>query len=405
MIRRYLIGTTTGCACNRGTLDRLRPIWDTLARQVKGTGRWGPARFGGLMLLFFSYARPDRPRVESLVTRLRQAQIDVWLDSDLVGGWPWWDKILGQIRSCDVDVAAVSRASIDSEACRSEREYAARLGKPILPLALERVPPGLFPADIARIQVIDYIRPDETAALKLARAIFAYPEGRALPNPLPAPPDMPQTRYSDLNDLIRKRTLTREEQLGILVRLEEALGPTSHDDDRQTAAEMLGIMAERQDLYEQAARKIEALQAQVRGGGRRTRQKPPPKAQPPKPPPSQPRTSQPRPSQPRPSQPRPAATPGAVNVHRGMAITTAVITFLTIFLAPIGIAALVYYNRAKVKLGVGDIIGARKDSSRVAAAFWVAVAIWVVIIIVEIAVAASQHGTTSTAMIISAVQP
>jgi hypothetical protein len=344
------------------------------------------------MLLFFSYARPDRPRVESLVTRLRQAQIDVWLDSDLVGGWPWWDKILGQIRSCDVVVAAVSRASIDSEACRSERDYAARLGKPIVPLALERVPPGLFPADIARIQVIDYIRPDETAALKLARAIFAYPEGRALPNPLPAPPDMPQTRYSDL---IRKRTLTREEQLGILVRLEEALGASSHEDDRQTAAEMLGIMAQRQDLYEQAARKIETLQAQVRGGGRRTRQKPPPKAPPPKPPPSQPR----------PSQPRPTAAPGAVNVHRGMAITTAVITFITIFLAPIGVAALIYYNRAKVKLGAGDIAGARKDSSRVAAAFWIAVAVWVVLIIVEIAVAASQHGTTSTAMIISAGQP
>jgi hypothetical protein len=360
----------------------------------------GACQFGGLMLLFFSYARPDRPRVESLVTRLRQAQIDVWLDSDLVGGWPWWDKILGQIRSCDVVVAAVSRASIDSEACRSERDYAARLGKPILPLALERVPPGLFPVDIARLQVIDYIRPDETAALKLARAIFAYPEGKALPNPLPAQPDMPQTRYSDLNDLIRKRTLTREEQLGILVRLEEALGPTSHEDDRQTAAEMLTTMAQRQDLYEQAARKIETLQAQVRGGGRRTRQKPPPKAPPPKAPPSQP-----RPSQPRPSQTRPAATPGAVNLHRGMAITTAVITFITIFLAPAGIAALIYYNRAKAKLGAGDITGARKDSSRVVAAFWIAVAIWVVIIIVEIAVAASQKGTTSTAMIISAVQP
>ena len=88
-----------------------------------------------------------------------------------------------------------------------------------------------------------------------------------------------------------------------------------------------------------------------------------------------------------------------------MAITTAVITFIGILLAPIGIAALIYYNRAKVKLSVGDIIGARKDSSRVVAAFWIAVAVWGVLIIIEIAVAASQHGTTSTAMITSAVQP
>jgi hypothetical protein len=88
-----------------------------------------------------------------------------------------------------------------------------------------------------------------------------------------------------------------------------------------------------------------------------------------------------------------------------MAITTAVITFIVIFLAPIGIAALIYYNRAKTKLGAGDIVGAQKESSRVAAAFWIAVAIWVVIVIIEIAVSASQNGSTSTAMIISAVQP
>lgn len=341
------------------------------------------------MQLFFSYARSDRPRIESLVTRLRQAGIDVWLDSDLIGGWPWWDKILGQIRSCDVVVAAVSRASMDSEACYSERDYAARLGKPILPITLERVPTGLFPADIARIQVIDYTRPDEAAALKLATAIFAHPQGKALPDPLPAPPEMPRTRFSDLNELIRKRTLTREEQLGILVRLEEALGSSSNQDDRQTAAEMLEEMARRPDLYEQTARKLEALQVQARGTGRRTRSKPPPKVPPP-------RTS-PRPAS-------PPTTPGAVNVHRGMAITTAVITFITIFLAPLGIAALFYYNRAKSRLGVGDEIGARKASARVVAAFWVAVAIWLVVIIIEIAVSASHNGSNSTAIVIFPTQ-
>ena len=79
------------------------------------------------MQLFFSYARPDRSRVDSLVIQLRQATgIEVWLDSDLVGGWPWWDKILGQLRSCDAVLAAVSRASVNSQACRAERDYAAK---------------------------------------------------------------------------------------------------------------------------------------------------------------------------------------------------------------------------------------------------------------------------------------
>jgi hypothetical protein len=225
----------------------------------------------------------------------------VWPDSDLVG--------------CSF------------EACRWERDYAARLGKPILPLALERVPPGLFPAEIARIRVSDFIRPYEAAALKLAGAIFAYPQGMALPNPLPASPEIPQTRFSDLNDLARKRTLTRDEQLGILVRLEHALCPSIHPDDRQSAGEMLGIMAQQQDLYEQA---------HARSGGRRARQKPPPKTPPPETPPSQPRSTV-------------MPTAVNVNVHWGMAITTAVITFITFLLASVGIATLIYYNRARAK--------------------------------------------------------
>ena len=212
------------------------------------------------MQLFFSYARPDRLRVDSLVTRLRQAGIEIWLDSDLVGGWPWWDKILGQLRSCNAVLAAVSRASTTSQACRSEREYAAQLGKPILPIALEHMPAGLFPADIARLQIIDYTQPDETAAFRLSAAIFAMPKPRALPSPLPAPPALPQTRFSNLNDRIAAPLLSLEEQLGIIVLLEGALGSTSDQEDRETATEMLSEMAKRPDLYETAARKIQALQ-------------------------------------------------------------------------------------------------------------------------------------------------
>ena len=226
------------------------------------------------MQLFFSYARPDRLRVDSLVTRLRQAGIEVWLDSDLVGGWPWWDKILGQLRSCDAVLAAVSRASLNSQACRSEREYAANLGKPILPIAVEHMPAGLFPTDIARLQIIDYTQPDEGSAFRLSAAIFALPKPRALPSPLPPPPALPQTRFANLNDRIAAPSLSLAEQLGILVLLEGALGPTSDQEDQETAAEMLSEMAKRPDLYETAARKIQALQAQAHSAGPRTSQGP-----------------------------------------------------------------------------------------------------------------------------------
>lgn len=133
------------------------------------------------MYLFVSYAHRDRPRVDALVSRLRQAGNEVWLDSDLVGGRPWWDQVLDELRSCDAVLAVLSRASISSRACCSEREYAAQLGKSILPVALEPMPAALFPADIAQVQVIDYTRPDEIAAFKLVTAIFALREPGSLP--------------------------------------------------------------------------------------------------------------------------------------------------------------------------------------------------------------------------------
>jgi hypothetical protein len=226
------------------------------------------------MELFVSYARPDWRQVNTLVEKLRHAGIGVWLDSDLVGGQPWWDKILGQLRSCDAVLAAVSRAAVNSQACRLEREYAARLGKPVVPITLESMPAGLFPQDIARVQVIDYSQPSDGSAFKLAGAIFALPKPAPLPSPLPAPPSVPQTRFGDLNDRISTPSLTLEEQLGIVGVLEVAVSLTSDHEDRQTAAEMLSEMAKRPDLYQQAARKIEALQARA-GGRARSRQRTP----------------------------------------------------------------------------------------------------------------------------------
>jgi hypothetical protein len=140
------------------------------------------------LYLFVSYAHRDRPRVDALVSRLRQAGNDVWLDSDLVGGRPWWDQVLDELRSCDAVLAVLSRAAIRSQACRSERAYAAQLGKAILPVAIESMPAGLFPADMAQVRVIDYTQPDEIAAFKLVSAIFALREPGSWPDPLPVGP-------------------------------------------------------------------------------------------------------------------------------------------------------------------------------------------------------------------------
>lgn len=228
------------------------------------------------MHLFVSYARPDRLRVDPLAARLRQAGFDIWLDSDLLGGQAWWDNILAALRSCDAVVATVSRASISSRACRAEREYATQLEKPILPILLENIAAGLLPADIAQLQFVDYTKPDEAAAFRLAGAIFALPRPRALPNPLPAPPAVPSTPFSNLSDRLAVPSLSLEEQLSIIGLLEEALSPDGDPDVRQTAAALLDELANRPDLYKVAAQEIQTLQAQARSAAPKTSQQPTP---------------------------------------------------------------------------------------------------------------------------------
>jgi hypothetical protein len=209
------------------------------------------------MRLFVSYARADRHRVESLATQLRQAGIDVWLDNDLVGGQAWWDRILAQVRSCDALLAAISKASLRSATCRSEREYAARLGKATLPIVLEAITVDLLPPELAEIQMIDYSKPSETAAFQLVGMILHLPLAGELPEPLPAPPDVPTSVMVNMVERLSAPQLSMDQQLAIIERLEHALG--SDPADREIAIDLLGQMAMRNDLFAVSQRRIEAL--------------------------------------------------------------------------------------------------------------------------------------------------
>ena len=156
-------------------------------------------------------------------------------------------------------MAAISKASIKSQACRSEREYAVQLGKPVLPITLDTVAAGMLPQDIAEIQAIDYTQPDEGAAFRLIGAIYALPMGGNLPDPLPPPPDVPRSPFGNLGDRINAPSLGMDEQLAIIGKLEDALGPAGDPDERQTAAEMLSQLATRQDLFAIVERRIAGL--------------------------------------------------------------------------------------------------------------------------------------------------
>jgi TIR domain len=211
------------------------------------------------MLIFVSYARRDHPAVRSLAERLRLLHHDVWLDDELSGGQVWWDRILASIRDCDTMLLAVSSAVLESEACALERQYAAALGKPVLPVMVESVPPDLLPPDLAVVQFVDYTTRGEEAAFRLIGALSTLPSATPLPDPLPEPPPVPISYLSDISRRVHAPSLTLDEQLALVARLKLALRRAA---DRQATLGLLAKLRQREDLYYAAARELEQLDAE-----------------------------------------------------------------------------------------------------------------------------------------------
>jgi hypothetical protein len=239
---------------------RLKVLASWRVAQADDVRRQGP---GGRMRLFVSYARTDRPTVDPLAQRLRQAGNDVWLDLDLVGGQVWWDNILRQIRESDALIAIVSRSSLKSQTCRVERQYAAQLGKPILPLTFEQLSPGTLPSDISRLQVVDYSRPSEDSAFALVGAIARLPAPPPLPVPLPESPDVPSSYWGNIGDQINAQTLTLDQQFAIVGHLESALAPTADPAEMPVALDLLSQLEQRADLYFRVERRIALLKQNI----------------------------------------------------------------------------------------------------------------------------------------------
>jgi hypothetical protein len=265
------------------------------------------------------------------------------------------------------------------------------LGKPILPLAIEKVDPELLPTALAQLQVIDYSRPDEEAAWKLLGAINQFPQQSPLPDPLPAPPPVPTSPLDTVAEQLSARSLNRDQQLAIIGGLEDALAPTADPNDKPMALDLLSRLEQRTDLLAAVDRRVRTLRAS--GPGTEVPRTPPwtPKP-PPQPTPGPSETpvgasfSRPGPhaasnlrqppgdlrrpaSDPRQPAPRTADT----SPHWVMAIVA------LIFFFPVGIPAVIYASRARTSLEAGDLERARKAASLVKIFFWVTIAVYVIV--------------------------
>jgi hypothetical protein len=367
---------------------------------VRGTSILERKLGGGPVEIFLSHARPDRSKANAVAQRLRQAGNNVWLDTGYSSGEAWWGEILRQLRLCDATVVVVSRASLRSQACIRERQYAARLEKPVLPLAIEPFNPELLPTDLARLQIIDYSRPDEAAAFQLAGAIMRLPKARALPDPLPEPPPAPPSPLEKIAEQLRAPSLDQDQQLAIIGRLEGALAPSADENDRDLALDMLGQMEKREDLFAAVDRRIAVLRSSVRPAEAPGT---PPWTQPPPIPPRgqwaqgagtgqqapagqatggrQGATSGPgaqsgasvrQAGQPTVADREPAPD-AAVNPHWVMAIAS------LIFFFPLGIPAVILAQRTRASLRTSDLATAQKSAKIVRILFWIVVAIYVLV--------------------------
>jgi hypothetical protein len=212
------------------------------------------------MQLFVSYTKEDELKVRQLVEGLRLLRHEVWLDEELTGGQAWWNAILDRIRSSDAFVFALSPTAVDSQACMREREYAVELGKPVLPVMVERLAPELLPPDLAVVQLVDFTSSRQEVAFLLARAVSMLSPSPPPPDPLPTPPPVPLSYLSDLSRRVHAPTLTLDEQLALTARLKAALQRTA---ERMPAIELVRKLQQREDLYYAAAKELQPLSSLI----------------------------------------------------------------------------------------------------------------------------------------------
>ena len=209
--------------------------------------------------LFISYARENKPDVEALIRDLDALGYQTWVDSSLRGGQTWWEEILRRIAESDVFVAIVSTHTLNSVACQRELEWALALNKPVLPVAVERLPQAL-PLTLSTRQIVDYSKPGEKAGSALAGALGTLPAEPPAPEQLPEPPPAPLSYQSDLMEQVgQPEPLTHAQQHQFLTRLQPALR-SADPEEREGGRYVLKIFSSRDDLYADVDRTLAQLE-------------------------------------------------------------------------------------------------------------------------------------------------
>ncbi|MBV6442179.1 MAG: toll/interleukin-1 receptor domain-containing protein [Haliscomenobacteraceae bacterium CHB4] len=211
-----------------------------------------------MLKIFLSYSRTDQSSAMHLARDFSSLEHKVWLDKELTGGQAWWDKILSQIRECDLFVVALSNSYSNSQACRLEYQYAYDLRKRILPLKIEdNVSLNILPSTLTSLQIVDYKEDSKASFLSLVKAISNLPPSQPLPNPLPQSPEVPISYLDQLKDQIdSSNDLSMASQLEIIAKLKGRLDIPS---EKKDAIYLLQRLRKRNDLFTRASEQIDQI--------------------------------------------------------------------------------------------------------------------------------------------------
>ena len=200
------------------------------------------------MAVFISYSSSDKDAVESIVHALQKARESVWLDREIGPGAQWWREILGQIRECEVFIAALSENWEHSRPCRAELEYAQALGLPIIPVQIGPLK-SMVLNRLGHLQIIDYRKPTADTGIMLTTEVRVRRDGRRpLASPLPPEPPVPFEYLMRFNSQL-DRSLGPREQEAILNELRTDLYVDGRDEvARSGITLLLGRLREHHDV-------------------------------------------------------------------------------------------------------------------------------------------------------------
>jgi hypothetical protein len=213
--------------------------------------------------LFVSYPREYRPIVDRLVSDLRKSGYKPYFDRQLAGGQDWWDELMSRIENAAALVPIIGLKYLDSPPCAEEASYAAALGKPFLPIAVEDVSQALFPETIASAQWVKYDPEDPDTVFEVIRAINGLVPPPELPDPMPPRPIVPISYMTKVQSEIGgEAEITHSRQLELIHDLKVRLGTP----DKEAAGYLLNRMRQRSDIGHQAKLDIDEALERARQG-------------------------------------------------------------------------------------------------------------------------------------------